>query len=160
MNERMIIVFLGAMLYAIGVIAVNIFIEPVHRIFLMHPAAELLSISAGVFFLSTFFWGRLSYLLLLIAGLFLGGLFPQHPFYVALSSVPLLFALWGGSLMGENAWLDMMGKGNFFDDKLAYFESAIAFALLALAIGFYTPGIRLGTAAAFAEGVLRSAGVI
>lgn len=155
----MIIVFLGAMLYAIGVIAVNLFIEPVHTIFLMHPAAELLAICAGVFFLSSFFWGRLSYLLLLVAGLFLGGLFPEHPLYVMTSWVPLLFALHGGALMGENAWLDMMGKGNFFDDKLAYFESAIAFSLLAIAIGFYTPGIQYGSLAAAAEGLLRAMGV-
>ncbi len=159
MGERTITILLGAMLYAIGAIAVNLFIEPVHRLFLIPPAAELLVMTLGIFFLSAFFWGRFSYFLLLVAGLWLGGLFPQHPLYVILGGVPLLIALRGGSLMGENALLDLRGQGNLFDEKKKYIALACLAGVLSIAIGLAAPQIPADAAIAQAQGLLRAMGI-
>lgn len=152
-------VLLGAMLYASGVIAVNIFLEPAHRLLLVPGAVELSIITLGVFFLSSFFWGRASFVLLLFTGLWLGGLFPKHPAYVALAGIPLLVALSGGTRMGENAQLDISGRGNLFEGKIEYIEAAVLAALLAVAIGFLTPGIQIGDAQGALEAIVKALGV-
>ncbi len=160
MNERSIMVFLGAMLYAIGIIATNILIEAPHKALLLSPLLELPLLSLGVFFLSAFFWGRFAYVLLLFCGLWMGGIFPGPPFYAVFSAVPLLAALSGGTYMGENALLDIRSRGNLFDNKLNYIESALFALVLALAVGYLTPDITLDAAFGSAENLLKSMGVV
>lgn len=159
MNVTMVIVAaLGAMLYSAGVIATNLYFEPMKASFFINPVVEMLALSLGIFFLSAFFYGRYSFFLLLFAGLLLGGLFPQKPFYVAFALVPFVVALAGGTNMGEKAWEDLRGKGNFFEDSARYLEAGVIVLVLALIVGFAAPQISLAAVQGILQGPLKAFG--
>ena len=129
-------IILGVMLYIIGIIASNIFLEPTTQWFSFHPSVELTLISLAIFVLSSFFYGRLSFVLLLFAGLFLGRSFSALPLLSIMSLMPLLLALLGGKFMGETAGEDLKAKKNFFEEKQSYFAYIIIIIIASLLIGF------------------------
>ncbi|VVC00764.1 Uncharacterised protein [uncultured archaeon] len=144
-ESKTIALLLGAMLYAIGIAFVNFYAEPFHTAFITHPALELAAVSLGVFFLSSFFWGRLSFSPMLFAGIWFGGLFPQNPIYVSLAMLPMLYGIWGGSKMGENAHSDFTGAGNLFEEKGIYFSAIAMLLVLSAGIGLLCPGLGFDT---------------
>jgi len=125
---------LGIVFYTIGVILVNYVFEPVSTQFL--PYVELTLLTVGVFFLSGFFFGKYASILLFFSGIILGGFAKTNAVFVALAFLPLIIALFGGSTMGQMAYLDLTGKRNLFEYKLDYAAFLLIAVLVALAIGF------------------------
>ena len=140
MNSKSVVLLLGIVFYIIGVISTNIFLDPLQKSFFFDPTIELVVISIGVFFLSSFFYGRISYILLLFAGLFLGGGFAERPSYVVFALMPLLLGLMGGYHMGDLAAQDLRGKKNFFDQKNSYMIYVALIIALSLIIGLIFGG--------------------
>ncbi len=136
MQQSRYITIVGLALYVIGAISSNIFLEPLPTPFSFHPALELLLFSTAFFFLSTLFYGRLSFILMLCAGLWIGSAFPKSPVLAILAPIPLLMAVAEGSLIGEKAFLDLRGKKNLFEGKEKHLIALLKFSILALAIGY------------------------
>jgi len=136
MPGRTTTLILGIVFYVLGAITVNVFLEPTGGAMFFHPAIELALIAIGIFLLSALFFGKYSFVLLLFAGAFLGGEFATKPVFVILALMPLLFAIVGGTGMGENAFLDLRGKKNFFEDKESYFAYFTIIVITAIIIGF------------------------
>ncbi len=132
---NIVTVFLGMVFFILGVILVNVFIEPLQP-GAISPILELLTLSLAVFFLGAAFFGRAGFFLLFFAGMILGGRIFDNPIYVFASLMPLLVALLGGRDMGKMALLDLDGKRNFFEEKQAYLAYAGVIILLSVAIGF------------------------
>jgi len=129
-------IILGIMLYIIGIISANLFFEPIEKGFTFHPAIELMIFSLAIFVLSGFFYGRIAFVLLLFAGIFLGQSFSTLPLLGILGLMPLLLALLGGKFMGETAKEDLNGKKNFFEEKQSYIAYVILIIISSLLIGF------------------------
>jgi len=129
-------IILGIIFYVLGAISVNVFFEELKTWFFFHPAVELIIISLGVFFLSAFFYGRLSFLLMFFAGTFIGGSFSEIPLFTILALLPLLFGLIGGTSMGQLAKLDLKGKKNFFDETDSIFAYLAIIIVTSLVVGF------------------------
>lgn len=127
---------LGAIMYLLGLIAVNSILQPLANTQIFHPALELALISLGVFLLSSLYYGNYSYLLLLVCGLYFGSSIAQHPFLSVFAAIPLLYAMAAGSEMGEMAVQDFRGKTNFFELKGRYAANAVWVLGIAVLIGF------------------------
>ena len=127
-------VFLGMVFYILGVVGTIFFDAPKMG---FAPEISLLVVSLGIFFLSAFYFGRFGFILLLPAGFLLGNGFDEKTVFVFLTIMPLLFAVVGGSEMGHNAKLDLMGKKNFFDGKANYLAYAVLITIVSLAIGYF-----------------------
>ena len=140
MASKSKVLLLGIVFYIIGVISTNVFLDPLKKSFFFDPTIELVVLSVGIFFLASFFYGRIAYLLLLFAGLFLGGGFAERPIYVVFSLLPLLLGLMGGHHMGDLALQDLRGKKNFFDEKNSYIMYVVMIIVLSLIIGFFFGG--------------------
>ncbi len=124
--------------YVLGVIAVNIFFEPL-KLADYHPAIQLTLISLGLFFLSASFFGRISFFLMFFAGILIGSTFLTNQIYVFLSLMPTLLALLGGRDMGRMAFKDLSGSKNFFYDKQNFIAYIVIIIFLSLVIGAASP---------------------
>ena len=136
MPGKTITVILGVIFYIIGIISVNVFLDSTEINLFFHPAIELAIIAVGIFFISSLFYGKFSFAFLFFAGAFLGKSFSTKPVFVILALMPLLFAILGGAIMGENAKLDLKGKKNFFEEKESYYSSLALVLITSLIVGF------------------------
>src|SRR3989344_1006775 len=126
--------FFALALYALGIITVNIFTEQLPAYF-PSKAMELAVLTLAVFLLSASFFGRAGFVLMFFAGMAIGSNFSGNEIYAVAAILPLLLAVAGGSKMGKNAFLDLAGKKNFFDESTEYVSYAIASLALAVIIG-------------------------
>ncbi len=126
--------FYALALYALGIITVNVFTEPLPAYF-PNKAMELAVLTLAIFLLSASFFGRAGFVLMFFAGMVIGSNFTGNEIYSVVAVLPLLLAIAGGSKMGKNAFLDLGGKKNFFDEGTEYVSYAVASLALAVIIG-------------------------
>ncbi len=124
-------------MYALGAIAVNSVVSPLSETLGLNRAIALPIIALGIMMLSALYFGRHSYVLMLLCGMYFGSSFSASPFYSVFAAVPLLFAMHTGAKMGEDALEDFNGKTNFFTSKNGHIANALVAVAMAILVGYF-----------------------
>ncbi len=134
---------LGAAMYALGVVLSAAFLGPDTSSAIFHPALELVVVSLAVLVLAPMYYGRVSYLLLLIVGAAFAAYVQQKPIFVVAAAAPLIYAMKVGAGLGVNAYEDLKGKKNLFEDKGRYFAHAAWIIIASAAIGYFLADVNV-----------------
>jgi len=133
LSEVKAIMILSVGFYIMG-LAVSFFLNIDNSFFAPSGILESLSITLGVFVFSALFFGFLTPLLLLAAGLSHSSMLAENPVSLVFAA-QFLVAAYAGTLLGVNALKDLKGDGN-----LAKVTKKIAMlVVLALALSIVAP---------------------